>query len=134
MTSQPTELRPATVACANMGPDVRASRPMTILTGRRADGPTGVPSFAQVPNAAAQRATISGVRSVPTRPRTPDTLTIRVSDMDDQSNGKGVEERRQAKTWIKTVATLAGGFARRFSRPSGFHSTSRESKRLELRR
>jgi hypothetical protein len=39
------------------------------------------PVFAQVPNAAAQRAIISGVRSVPTMPRTPDTLIIRVSGM-----------------------------------------------------
>src|SRR3954468_15062934 len=56
-----------------MGPDVRASRPMTTCFR--------FPVCAHVPNAAAQRATISGVRSVPTRPRTPDTLTISVSDM-----------------------------------------------------
>src|SRR5204863_876700 len=67
-------------AWENMGPEVRASRPIT--TGFR------FPVCAQVPNAAAHRATNSGVRSVPTRPRTPDTLIIRLSDMDDQSNGK----------------------------------------------
>src|SRR5689334_9851194 len=70
-----------------MGPDVRASRPTTI-DGRTARRPDGRPSIAQTPNAAAQRAMTSGVRSDPTRPRTPDTLTIKVSDMDDQSNGK----------------------------------------------
>src|SRR2546422_4839041 len=73
-------------ALANMGPDVRASRPTTIdgLTARRPDG--RIPSRAHVPKAAAQPATTSGVRSVRTRPRTPDTLTIKVSDMDDQFN------------------------------------------------
>jgi hypothetical protein len=34
-----------------------------------------------VPNAAAQGDTLSGVRSLPTMPRTPDTPTIRVSVM-----------------------------------------------------
>src|SRR6266566_9866995 len=82
MTSQPMELRPAVAACANMGPEVRASRPTT-TDGRPARRPDGrFPSLAHVPKAAAQRATISGVRSVPTRPRIPDTLTIRVSEGD----------------------------------------------------
>ena len=64
-------------ARANMGPEVRASRPRTIFVVRF----PLPPARAQVPNAAAQRATTSGVRSVPTRPRTPDTLIIKVSDM-----------------------------------------------------
>src|SRR5436190_23076625 len=83
ITPHPTDIKPAVAARANMGPDVRASRPRTT------DGPlprlptpdSWLLSLAHAPNAAAQRATISGVRSVPTSPRTPDTLTIRVSDM-----------------------------------------------------
>src|SRR6267142_5619696 len=85
ITWHPTDCSPAVAAPANIGPDVRASRPTTI-DGRTARRPDGLPSFAQVPNAAAHRAITSGGRSVPTRPRTPDTLTIRVSDMDDQCN------------------------------------------------
>ncbi len=75
MTSQPMDARPASAAWTNIGPDVRASRPSTMI------GRPRFPSFAQTPNAAAQRAIISGVRSVPTTPRTPDTLIIRVSGM-----------------------------------------------------
>src|SRR5438093_11970155 len=57
ITSQPTELRPAVAARANIGPDVLASRPRTtaaffLLAARG--------SLLQLPNAAAQRATLSG--------------------------------------------------------------------------
>src|SRR5467141_2131506 len=84
MTSHPTDTRPEVAAAANMGPDVLASRPRTIRACRfRLPAPC---SLLHMPKAAAQRATTSGVRSVPTRPRTPDTLTIRVSDMDAQCN------------------------------------------------
>src|SRR5882672_1020616 len=125
ITWHPTDCSPAVAAPANIGPDVRASRPTTI-DGRTARRPDGLPSFAQVPNAAAHRATTSGVRSVPTRPRTPDTLTIRVSDMDDQSNGKrrretasseGVDRNRSYSGGgcaCNRVTILLDGFARRF--------------------
>src|SRR2546427_7023807 len=87
MTSHPTDTRPEVAAAANMGPDVLASRPSTIRAALPFPRPPSpFPICAHVPNAAAQRATTSGVRSVPTRPRTPDTLTIRVSDMDAQCN------------------------------------------------
>ena len=72
MTSQPTERRPAAAAWANIGPLVRESRAST--TARFPD------ERAQVPSAAAWRATSSGVRSVPTSPRVPETETIRVAD------------------------------------------------------
>src|SRR5687768_16234746 len=55
-----------------MGPDTRLSRPTTTF------GRAPAPAFAatQAPNADAKPATISGVSPSPTRPRTPDTLTI----------------------------------------------------------
>jgi hypothetical protein len=71
-----------------MDPLVRESRPSTTiarphlaklgagsvrLSARESD---------QAPNAAAYRATSSGVRSVPTCPRIPETLIIRVSDVE----------------------------------------------------
>ena len=67
----------------DIGPEVRASLPTTTRDPRfpLPPSPPPLPALAHVPNAAAQRATTSGVRSVPTRPRTPDTLTISVSDM-----------------------------------------------------
>ena len=73
-------MSPAAAARANIGPLVRASRPST-TDGR---GPLVRPAAAsrtQAPSAAAWRATSSGVRSVPTCPRIPETLIIRVSDM-----------------------------------------------------
>ena len=56
----------------NMGPDTRLSRPTTMVRTPERD--------AQAPNAAAYVATISGVNASPTRPRTPDTLTINPSN------------------------------------------------------
>lgn len=111
ITWHPTELRPAVAAPANMGPEVRASRPTTIdgRTARRPDG--RFPSLAHVPNAAAHRATTSGVRSVPTRPRTPDTLTIRVSDTDDQSNGKRRRETASSEGVDQKRSYSGGGCA-----------------------
>jgi hypothetical protein len=73
MTSAPTDISPAVAARANIGPLVRESRPTT-TSGRPARA-------AHAPNAAACRATSSGVRSVPTCPRIPDTLIISVPDM-----------------------------------------------------
>ena len=54
ITSQPTETSPAIAACANIGPEVRASRPST--TARDLLFPFLVsrfPSIAHTPNAAA---------------------------------------------------------------------------------
>ena len=81
MTSQPTNVRPVVTAAAKAGPDSRASRPTTTAL----PFPFPVPRFpfsrTHVPNARAQRVTTSGVRSLPTMPRTPDTPTINVSVM-----------------------------------------------------
>src|SRR3989441_2833985 len=91
-----------------MGPDVRASRPTTTdgLTARRPDG--RIPSRAHVPKAAAQPATTSGLRSVPTRPRTPDTLTIKVSDMVDQFNESIRRDVLPWHGWAGAKAVTAG--------------------------
>src|ERR1700704_4134509 len=102
MTSQPTDCRPAVAALANIGPEVRASLPRTTR-----DLP--FPALAHIPNAAAHRATTSGVRSDPTRPRTPDTLTIRVSDMDDQSNGKRRRETASSEGVDQNRSYSGGG-------------------------
>src|SRR5690349_8630614 len=73
ITSTPTDIRPAVAARVNIAPLVRASRPRTT---------SGLPlDLAQAPRAAAWRATSSGVRSLPTIPRIPETLIMRVSDM-----------------------------------------------------
>ena len=70
----------------NIGPLVRASRPST-TEGRPRPGP-------RRPSAAACRATSSGVRSVPTWPRMPETLIIRVSDIGSGSREKGSDVQR----------------------------------------
>jgi hypothetical protein len=73
ITSTPTDMSPAIAACANIGPLVRESRPSTT---------TGFPWLrAHDPSAAAWRVTSSGVRSVPTCPRMPDTLIMSVADI-----------------------------------------------------
>ena len=75
-------MSPAAAARANIGPLVRASRPSTTDgRGARAVRPGRRPSRTQAPSAAAWRATSSGVRSVPTWPRIPETLIMRVSDI-----------------------------------------------------
>src|SRR6185295_3180705 len=81
MTSTPADMRPAVAARAYMGPLVRASRPRT--TEGRPEEPSEDADFVHAPSAAAYRATSSGVRSVPTCPRIPETLIIRVSDTGD---------------------------------------------------
>ena len=54
ITSQPTDMRPADAARANIGPDVRASRARTTLGCLRIPLPASrIPSLAQIPNAAA---------------------------------------------------------------------------------
>ena len=74
MTSTPTLMSPADAARANIGPLVRESRPSTTF---------GIPAAAaHEPSAAACLATSSGVRSLPTCPRIPETLIISVSDTD----------------------------------------------------
>src|SRR5512140_2668535 len=73
ITSTPTDRNPAVAAWVNIAPDVRASRPSTTHFPPR--------ERTQAPSAAAWRATSSGVRSVPTWPRSPDTEIISVSDI-----------------------------------------------------
>ena len=96
---RPPTSSPAMAACVNIGPLVRASRPSTT---------SGLPaSRAQAPSAAAWRATSSGVRSVPTWPRMPDTLIIRVEDMSFQDSSRGqaraVPAASQRAAAIRTV-------------------------------
>src|ERR1044071_6976672 len=81
MTSQPPERNPAVAAWANIAPLVRASRPRTMLRFPAAR--------LQAPSAAACRATSSGVRSLPTMPRMPETEIIRGSDMGEKQGGRG---------------------------------------------
>ena len=91
MTSTPTDMRPAVAARANIGPLVRASRPRTT---------TGLPFCPpRHPSAAAWRATSSGVRSLPTMPRMPDTLIINVSDMGGKVGGERDGVGRRADGW-----------------------------------
>ena len=59
------------MAAAKSGPDVRPSRPITI-------GPGG----SVAAKAATYRTATSGVRLPPTMPRSPETLTIRMSRVD----------------------------------------------------
>src|ERR1044071_8581625 len=83
MTSQPPERNPAVAAWANIAPLVRASRPRTMLRFPAAR--------LQAPSAAACRATSSGVRSLPTMPRMPETEIIRVSDMGEKQGQRGCQ-------------------------------------------
>ena len=68
-TSQPTDCSAAAAARWNMGPLTRESRPRTTVR-------PGPRRRAYAPNAAAKVAITSGVSPSPTRPRTPETLTI----------------------------------------------------------
>src|SRR6476661_664417 len=75
ITSHPTSCSVPTTIRWNIGPETRLSRPTTM----RRDLPRPPPPRApidQAPNAAAYRATTSGVSASPTRPRMPETLTI----------------------------------------------------------
>src|SRR5579859_2546920 len=104
--STPTDWSPATAAACSMGPDVRASRPTTTRT--RFPFPVSrFPFFAQVPNAAAYRATFSGVRSVPTMPRIPETPTISVFDMGRKI--RGLVPRAVAPGWRRRGDRQFGG-------------------------
>ena len=69
MTSQPTSCSVPTTMRWNMGPETRLSRPTTMAR-------EGLFPIDHAPNAAAYRATTSGVNASPTRPRIPDTPTI----------------------------------------------------------
>ena len=71
ITPHPTDCSPARAAARNIGPDVRASRASNTLSWPDCSAIT--------PMAAAKRLTTSGVRSLPTMPRTPEMPTIRVS-------------------------------------------------------
>src|SRR6266536_1928311 len=73
MMSHPTDSSADITAAWNIGPETRLSRPTTM----RARPPAL--ARAQAPNPAANFATISGVSASPTRPRTPETLTINPS-------------------------------------------------------
>ena len=68
ITVHPTDWRAACTTRVNMGPETRLSRPTTTVRTP--------PRDAHAPNAAAKVARTSGVSASPTRPRTPDTLTI----------------------------------------------------------
>src|SRR5690349_10933446 len=106
--STPTDCSPATAAAWSMGPDVRASRPTTTRIRReRLPVPASRPLIAHTPNAAAYRATFSGVRSVPTIPRIPDTPTISVFDMSKKIRGL-------------VTRTVAGGRRRRCNGKPGW--------------
>jgi len=72
ITVQPTDSSAPCTMRVNMGPETRLSRPTTTRRLPLRD--------AQAPNAAAKVATTSGVNASPTRPRTPDTLTISPSN------------------------------------------------------
>ncbi len=86
-TSEPTESSPAMAARTNIGPDVRESRATYT-------GPVAPSARRKAPKAAVMPEISSGVRGAPTRPRTPDTLTIR-------SEGR----------WTGIDDVLAGGWA-----------------------
>src|SRR5690348_14145709 len=109
-------MMPAVAARANMGPLVRASRPRT-TSGRPA-------CRAQAPRAAACRANSSGVRSAPTKPRIPDTLTIRVEDTtgvgsDVESKGGDVGKRGQESVHHVGVEVGSGAAAELVHRLEG---------------
>ena len=105
ITSTPTDISPAVAARANIGPLVRASRPSTT-----SGGPSGLRAHA--PSAAAWRATSSGVRSVPTIPRIPETLIISVSDMGrvrvQRAEGAGRERQEDRRRPARKASTTAG--------------------------
>src|SRR6188474_3009644 len=82
ITLQPTDRKPAVAAWANIAPLVRASRPSTTEAWPA--------PRAHAPSAAACRATSSGVRSLPTIPRMPETEIIRVLDMAEKLDGRRV--------------------------------------------
>src|SRR5216684_8612627 len=64
---EPLESKPATTACLTISPEVRGSRPMTIVRA---------PVY--VPNACAKRVSKVGVSDSPITPRTPEILILRV--------------------------------------------------------
>src|SRR5258706_15940208 len=64
---QPLDNKPATTACLTISPEVRGSRPMTIVRA---------PIY--VPNACAKRVNREGVNDSPITPRTPEMLILRV--------------------------------------------------------
>src|SRR6185503_7951413 len=67
ITRLPVDKTPATTACLTISPEVRGSRPMTI-----------VPDPVCVPNACAKRVRSFGVSDCPTTPRTPEILIFNV--------------------------------------------------------
>src|SRR6267154_4922414 len=67
MIRQPLESRPAMTACFTISPEVRGSRPMTIVRP---------PTY--VPKAWAKRVSKVGVSDSPITPRTPEMLILRV--------------------------------------------------------
>src|ERR1051326_753553 len=64
---QPLDKRPAMTACLTISPEVRGSRPITIVRG---------PTY--VPKACANRVSKVGVSESPTTPRTPEMLILRL--------------------------------------------------------
>jgi hypothetical protein len=78
ITWAPTLSSAALATRWNSGPETRLSRPSTMARDGAAPLPRGR-AIDHAPNAAAKRATTSGESASPTRPRTPDTLTINPS-------------------------------------------------------
>src|SRR4051794_23645545 len=109
ITSTPTDMSPAAAARANIDPLVRLSRPRT--TVGRADGQTDWADwldFDHEPRAAAYRATSSGVRSVPTCPRMPETLIIRVSDFEPAGTDQELWSI-EPSLWARMKASTTSG-------------------------
>ena len=86
MTSAPTDMMPAVGGLGEHGTAGAGIPPQDHRAARRWPA-------AQAPSAAAWRATSSGVRSVPTMPRIPETLIISVSDMRQKIAETGLRRR-----------------------------------------
>jgi len=87
ITSQPTDVSPAVTAAANIGPEVRASLPMT--TDVPGPGPLRSSPHGARAEARAHWVNHVGDRSFPTMPRTPETPTIKVSVIADNLIRRG---------------------------------------------
>src|SRR5215213_10645408 len=88
-TRLPVESMPATTACFTISPEVRGSRPMTI-----------VPGPVCVPKACAKRVRSDGVSDWHTTPRTPEILILRVGIARiylKEVSRKGTKTQRQAR-------------------------------------
>jgi hypothetical protein len=85
-TCTPTDWSPAVAAASNMAPLVRESRPRSTVTS-----PPPASRRRKAPNPPASVAMSSGVRTSPTMPRKPETLTMRP---EGKRRGMGCRGRR----------------------------------------